>query len=173
MDRAALTCELLKQFQKGVPICARPYARMAHELGVSEAEILDCLAHLQDNQVLSRIGPVFEHRRAGSSTLAALSIEPAQLSAIAAKVSAHPAVNHNYAREHAYNLWFVVTGSDRAAVDQALSEIAELAEQRPLDLPMLQSFHIDLAFALDHAALSQLNAGSVHAPQLHPQAAGR
>lgn len=154
MDRHSLMCQLLDRFQKGLPLCAKPYAAMADELGVSEAEVLACLAGLADSGVLSRIGPVFEHRRAGASTLAALTIAPAELDQVAALVSAHPAVNHNYAREHRYNLWFVVTGCDRAAIDRALADIAALAGQTPLDLPMLESFHIDLAFALDHAAIA-------------------
>ena len=31
-------------------------------------------------------------------------------------VNAEPGVNHNYEREHNFNLWFVVTGRNRQAV---------------------------------------------------------
>ena len=39
---------------------------------------------------------------------------------VAAIVSAHPGVNHNYEREHRFNLWFVMTGADAAAIAAAI-----------------------------------------------------
>ena len=43
-----------------------------------------------------------------------MAVPPARLEAVAARVSAEPAVNHNYEREHDLNLWFVVAAPDRA-----------------------------------------------------------
>src|SRR3546814_1080044 len=34
-----------------------------------------------------------------------------------------PEVNHNYAREHHYNLWFVLTGPNRRHLEQILEEL--------------------------------------------------
>jgi hypothetical protein len=63
-------------------------------------------------------------------------------------VSAHPQVNHNYEREHAYNLWFVVTGRDAHEVAGVLAAIARDTGLEPLDLPLEEPFHIDLGFQL-------------------------
>ena len=67
---------------------------------------------------------------------------------MAALVSAFSEVNHNYEREHEYNLWFVITADDRAAVDRVLTEIAKATGLQPLDLPMLEEYFIDLGFSL-------------------------
>ncbi|MDY0310356.1 MAG: Lrp/AsnC family transcriptional regulator [Castellaniella sp.] len=143
-----LDLALIENFQHGMPICARPYAAIAQTLGCTEQDVLDRIAALTQRGVLSRVGPVFEHRRAGASTLAALSVPPTQLDAVAARVSAHPAVNHNYQRDHAWNLWFVLTAADPEALATALSDIAAATGLEPISLPMQRGFHIDLGFSL-------------------------
>ncbi|MEK7737946.1 MAG: Lrp/AsnC family transcriptional regulator, partial [Pseudomonadota bacterium] len=63
-------------------------------------------------------------------------------------VSRHPEVNHNYQREHRYNLWFVATAQDQAALDMALRRIEAETGCAVLRLPLLEEFHIDLGFDL-------------------------
>ncbi len=139
---------LLDDFQHGLPLEPRPFARVAKALGVTEDEVLGQLQRLQDNGVVSRVGPVFRPNRVGVSTLAALAVPPGRLEAVAALVSAYSEVNHNYEREHAYNLWFVVTAADRERLDTVLHEIGEATGLEPLDLPMLEDYFIDLGFRL-------------------------
>ncbi|WP_253273071.1 hypothetical protein [Halomonas sp. PR-M31] len=54
---------LIDRYQRGFPVCERPYAAMADELGLTENELLLRLERLQTLGVLSRVGPVFEHTR--------------------------------------------------------------------------------------------------------------
>jgi DNA-binding Lrp family transcriptional regulator len=84
----------------------------------------------------------------GASTLAALCVPPARLDEVAAVVSAFAEVNHNYAREHRYNLWFVVTAESLARVKEVLAEIQGATGLCPLDLPLVAEYHIDLGFAI-------------------------
>lgn len=58
-------------------------------------------------------------------------------------------VNHNYAREHEYNLWFVVTANDAVALEYTLMEIELLTGLPVLVLPMEAAYHIDLGFNID------------------------
>ncbi|SDO34649.1 Lrp/AsnC family transcriptional regulator [Pseudomonas jinjuensis] len=141
-----LSRQLLEQFQKGMPICAEPYRMIAEMLGCDEQEVLQHLERLQACGALSRVGPVFEHRLAGASTLAALAVPPGRLECVAQRISGYPEVNHNYQRDHRYNLWFVLTADSRARIEEVLDEIAADTGLQPLDLPMLQAYHIDLAF---------------------------
>ena len=90
-----LSRRLIDRFQHGLPLCAEPYAAMARELDCSEAAVLDALALLQQADALSRVGPVFEHSRAGASTLVALAVPEERLEQVAAQVNQHPVVNHN------------------------------------------------------------------------------
>jgi len=147
----ALSRRLIDCYQHGMPLCAEPYRAMAETLGCAESEVLACLERLQQGDGLSRIGPVFEHSRAGASTLVALAVPQARLERVAERISAFPEVNHNYLREHRYNLWFVLTGPDRAHIDRLLAAIEAETGLKPLDLPMQNAFRIDLGFPLGDA----------------------
>lgn len=139
---------LLDRYQRGLPVSATPFADMAQEMGVSEQEVLSTLQRLRDQKILSRVGPVFDHHRAGASTLAALAVPPERLEEIAAYINHFDGVNHNYAREHEFNLWFVVTAADQAQLQAVLATIEHDTGMRLLNLPMEQAYHIDLGFKL-------------------------
>jgi DNA-binding Lrp family transcriptional regulator len=139
---------LLDEFQHGFPLHPRPYARIAETLGISEAAVLSSLERLQEAGVVSRVGPVLQPNRIGASTLAALAVPAARIDEVAAMVSEYPEVNHNYQREHRFNLWFVVTAPDRASLDAVLSDIETRSGLPLLDLPMQEDYFIDLGFRL-------------------------
>jgi len=148
---SALEKRLLNDFQHDLPLSATPYADMAAQLGVSENEVLNTVRKLQHDGVISRVGPVFTPNRIGVSTLAAMSIPAQELECVARIISAFPEVNHNYEREHEYNLWFVVTASSEEHLDIVLHEIEQHAEYPLMSLPMLEDYFIDLGFKLQWA----------------------
>ena len=148
---SALEKHVLNDFQHDLPLSTTPFADMAQQLGVSEDEILSTVSKLQDDGVISRVGPVFTPNRIGVSTLAAMSIPEAELECVARIISAFPEVNHNYERDHAFNLWFVVTASSEEHLDIVLHEIEQHTEYPLLSLPMLEDYHIDLGFNLQWA----------------------
>lgn len=148
MDLDLLSRQLMDRFQHGMPLCPEPYKEMATALGCDEAHVLACLQAMDQAGTLSRVGPVFEHSRAGASTLAALAVPAERLYQVAERVSQYPEVNHNYAREHFYNLWFVLTGPDRPHIERILNELEKDTGLTPLDLPMLTAYRIDLGFPL-------------------------
>ena len=86
MNLDALSRRLIDRFQHGMPLCAEPYRAMAEALGCSEDEVLACLQQLQAGGGLSRIGPVFEHSRAGASTLVALAVPTERLEQVAERI---------------------------------------------------------------------------------------
>ena len=63
-------------------------------------------------------------------------------------MSGFPEVNHNYEREHALNLWFVVTAPTTERVRQVLAEIEYRTGTAVLDLPLVEAFRLDLGFKL-------------------------
>ena len=148
-----LDWHLLNDFQRDFPLQSRPFARIARVLGCEQARVRERLEHLQSSGAVSRVGPVFAPRRVGASTLAALRVPPRHLPEVAAVVSASAAVNHNYAREHAWNLWFVATAADRLALARSLREIRRATACPMIELPLLTEYHIDLGFDLATGAL--------------------
>ena len=145
--------QLINLFQRDLPVCDRPYKAMSRQLGIAEEEVIERLQSLQDSQVLSRVGPVFEHSRAGASLLAALAVPDEQIDLVAARVNLAPGVNHNYAREHTYNLWFVMTAPDEDTLEERLDELEHQLRLPMLRLPMVEAYHIDLGFEIDWEAL--------------------
>ena len=145
--------QLIDHYQRNLPVCERPYLEMARSLGISEDEVISRLAVLQQQQVLSRVGPVFEHSQAGASLLAAVAAPVEQIDLVAARINSAPGVNHNYAREHLYNLWFVMTAPDEDTLDERLDELEHQLKLPILRLPMVEGYHIDLGFDIDWDAL--------------------
>lgn len=139
---------LLNEFQRDFPLCPAPFAVLAERLGVAERQVIDGLESLRRDGKVSRVGAVFAPHRVGASTLAAMAVPSRLLAPVAATVSRFAEVNHNYEREHHYNLWFVVTAANAAALQQTLQAIEAAAGFAVLELPLLEEFHIDLGFPL-------------------------
>jgi len=139
---------LLNDFQHGLSLSPTPYADLAEQLGVDEATVLENLDKLQTEGVISRVGPVFRPNRLGVSTLAAMAIPGDELEKVADIVSSFAEVNHNYERDHEFNLWFVVVAVDRDALQAVLTEIEALTGYGVMDLPMMEDYFIDLGFKL-------------------------
>ena len=145
----ALDFHLLNDFQRDFPLCSAPFAELASRLGVAESVVLRVLEALRREGKVARVGAVFAPKRIGASTLAAMAVPPEKLAAVAQVVNRFPEVNHNYEREHRYNLWFVVTAGSDGRLQAALGAMAQAAGYPLLRLPLLQEYHIDLGFPLD------------------------
>lgn len=145
-----LELHLLNDYQRDFPLVPAPFGVMAGRLGVSETQVLATLAQLQARGAVSRVGAVFRPHSIGSSSLAAIAIPAGELEEAALLVSSYAEVNHNYEREHHYNLWFVVAATDEARVREVLAEIGRRTGCPVLHLPMIEDYHIDLGFDLTH-----------------------
>lgn len=144
----ALERRLLDEFQRDFPLLPAPFAAIAERLAISEAEVIAMLTRLRERGFVSRVGAVLAPRAIGYSMLAALAVPASQVERVAALVSSYQEVNHNYEREHTYNLWFVVTGDDRARVERTMDEIERRSGLTALRLPLERPYHIDLGFRL-------------------------
>ena len=139
---------LIDGWQRDFPLDPTPYARIAFRLGVSELSVLGMLRELTRSGILSRVGAVVAPNTAGASTLATMAVPAHRLEEVARDVNAEPGVNHNYEREHRFNLWFVVTGKNRPAIDGAIDRIERTTGLDTLDLPLRTAYHIDLGFPI-------------------------
>lgn len=140
--------ELLEGFQKDFPLEPRPFRAIAEQLGCDEETVLVLLRGMNEAGLITRIGPVFAPHRAGASTLAAMAVPEDRLEEVANLVSEYDEVNHNYEREHDFNLWFVLTAPSADRVAAVLDEIADRAGLPVMELPLEEAFHIDLGFRL-------------------------
>jgi len=148
-----LEFSLLNDYQKDFPLVAHPFAELARHLDVEEVTVISTLQSMQQRGLVSRIGAVFRPNVVGVSALAALAVPQARLEEVAARVSGRIEVNHNYQREHHFNLWFVATASSVAYLHAVFQTLERDCDCGPvLVLPLLEQFHIDLGFGLACAA---------------------
>lgn len=139
---------LLNDFQHGFPLVSRPFQAIAEKLGTTEEIIIDSLSQLQEQGFVSRVGAVFRANSIGASTLAAMAVPEERLEEVAEMINGYSEVNHNYQREHHFNLWFVLTASDEQVLNAVLDDIEQRSGIPVMYLPMLEDYHIDLGFDL-------------------------
>ena len=80
--------------------------------------------------------------------LAALAVPEDKIGGIADLINSYAEVNHNYERDHEFNLWFVLHGPDENHIQRILDEIETSTGLPLLRLPILDDYHIDLGFDL-------------------------
>jgi len=115
---------LINALQGDFPLVPEPYRQVAEALGLSEAEVLRRLDSLLERRVLTRFGPMFQIERAGGAfVLAAMRVPEAGFERVAAQVNAFPEVAHNYRREHALNMWFVLATATPQGIGETIAAI--------------------------------------------------
>lgn len=144
----ALTEKLLNDYQRDFPLSPAPFAQIAARLDTDTDTVITRLRQLQARGAVSRVGPVFRPNTVGASTLAAMDVPSSRLEQVAGVINGFAEVNHNYEREHHYNLWFVVTAPDRMALLNTLDRIKRRTGYRLLSLPLIRDYHIDLGFSM-------------------------
>ena len=136
---------IVNRLQGGFPLCERPYAAAARELGTDEATLIAKLQGLLDAGALTRFGPMYDAERLGGAfTLCAMSVPAADFERVAALVNAHPEVAHNYERAHRYNMWFVIAAAARAQIAPLIAAIEAETGYPVLNLPREQEYFIEL-----------------------------
>jgi siroheme decarboxylase len=149
MQLSSLQLRLIEGWQRDFPLLPRPYKAIGSALGASENEVISALRDLKERRALSRVGAAVRPNSAGASTLAAMTVPEHDLARVAGIVSSEAGVNHNYEREHDFNLWFVVTGRDRASVADTISRLRRASGYGVLNLPLEKPYYIDLGFSLN------------------------
>jgi len=145
---ARLAERLLTDWQRGFPLTERPFARLGQARGASEAEVIDTCVRLLAQGVVSRIGGVWAPGAGGAAVLCAMAVPSERLQAVAELVNAQPGVNHNYEREHRFNLWFVATATDADRLAAMLAAIEQASGLAVLRMKMVRPYRIDLSFDL-------------------------
>ena len=147
-DLDAIDRALLNRLQDDLPLCSRPFAMLAAELGMDEAELLSRLAAMKQARVITRFGPFYDAEAMGGAfCLCAMKVPEDRFDAVAEQVNAHPQVAHNYARDHALNMWFVLATEDKAGIAETAARIEAETGLQVLQFPKLREFFIGFRVA--------------------------
>lgn len=140
---------LISHLHGGFPLSDRPFADVAAQLGWSEDRVLERLRVLLARGDLTRFGPLFQIERAGGRfVLAALAVPEDRFDAVAAQVNALPEVAHNYRRNHALNMWFVLATTSPAAAQSAIARIEADTGLHVHAFPKEREFFVELKLPL-------------------------
>lgn len=143
--------KLLGLIQRELPIVPRPWAA----LGFPEDETLRRVRALKQDGVIRQISAIFDTRSLGyQSSLVAVKCDPQRQDAVATIINTHPGVSHNYARNHAYNLWFTIAISPTSRL--GLEKTVQLLQQQTGAeamrlLPSLRLFKIGVELDVEGA----------------------
>lgn len=141
----ALDRAIINRLQGGFPLCERPYAAVAEQLGSSEDEVLVRVERLLRDRVLTRFGPMYHAERLGGGlSLVAMKIPPGDFERVAEIVNAMPEVAHNYAREHAFNMWFVLATETPEGQRETLDRIERETGFPVYAMPKIREYFVEL-----------------------------
>lgn len=140
---------IVNALQGGFPVSPRPFAAAAREIGLSEGELIGRIDRLVADGALSRFGPLYNAERLGGAvTLAALAAPAERFEEIARIVNGFAEVAHNYERDHALNMWFVVAAERPERIAAVLDEIRAATALAVYDMPKIEEFFIGLRLAV-------------------------
>ena len=140
---------IVNALQGGFPICERPFRVAAKKLGIGEDELIARIETMCADGRLSRFGPLFDAEKlGGAATLAALAVPEDRFDRVAAAVNAHPEVAHNYARDHALNMWFIVSAETPERIAKVIAAIERETGLEVLVLPKEREFFVGLRVSL-------------------------
>ena len=141
---------ILNRIQSDFPVTSKPYAAIADELGIAEADVMNRLKKLKKNNIIRRIGGNFVPEKLGYvSTLCAAKVPEPKIKAFIAAVNQYPGVTHNYLRENDFNVWFTFIAQSMDEIQSYLDEISKkTGVTRILNLPAIQTFKIKAHFNL-------------------------
>ncbi|MEF9602980.1 AsnC family transcriptional regulator [Paracoccus sp. PXZ] len=139
---------ILNRLQEAFPLSPRPFDDAGAALGLSGAELIQRIERLQEIGAITRFGPFYDAAAMGGAfCLCALSAPEADFDRIAALVNAHPEVAHNYARDHALNMWFVLATATPEGIAETAGRIEAETGLIVWRFPKLREFFIGFRVA--------------------------
>jgi len=136
---------IINSLQEGFPISEKPYAEVAERLGLSEDDLLSRLTQLLAQGLLSRFGPLYHAERLGGGlTLAAIQVPTPEFERVANIVNSFPEVAHNYARDHYFNMWFVLATEKVETIQEIIDDIETQTQLTVYNMPKQAEYYLGL-----------------------------
>jgi DNA-binding Lrp family transcriptional regulator len=129
----------------GFPLVERPFAHVAAGLGLSEDELIATVTRLREDGLLTRFGPMYDAVALGGAfSLCAMQVPEERFAEVATLVNDLPEVAHNYRREHAFNMWFVLATERPQEIAATIARIEAATGLPVLNLPKLEEYFLEL-----------------------------
>lgn len=137
--------KIINGLQGGFPVCENPFAAAGEQLGLEEGDLVERIARLRDEGILSRFGPMYNAEAMGGAfCLCAMAVPARCLEKVVEQINAHTEVAHNYERTHDLNVWFVLGSDDPRRIDTVIGEIEAETDLAVHAFPKEHEFFIGL-----------------------------
>lgn len=139
--------DVLAAVQEPLPLCERPFERLAAGLHCTEDALLDEIRRLKADGLIRRYRPQLRYRAMGrTAVLAAAAVPEDRFDQTAAAVSALSGVSHNYQRDGRLNLWFTLQGASSGEIDAAFDRLRQTTGCLFYSFPALTVYKLDVRF---------------------------
>jgi len=140
--------EILNRIQVEVPLAPRPFAELAREFDITEAQMIERVRRMWDVGIVRRLGPILNYPAWGmSGVLVAARVGPTRTEDARLAVNEYPEITHAYMRDHHWNLWFTVIAENEEARDHIIAKVTERAGLTEVKkLPQVKSFKLGVRF---------------------------
>lgn len=143
LDRA-----IINRLQMPMPLHQRPFATVSLELGCSEDELIERTRNLLQSGMLTRFGPFIDAEAMGGAfCLCAMAVPLERFEATAEIVNEFEEVAHNYQRDHALNMWFVLATDTPERITRIAEQIAQATACEVLLFPKEKEYFIGFRVA--------------------------
>lgn len=134
---------LINRLQDGLPLEHAPFAAVAQEAGLTEAEVVARITQLREIGAITRFGPFIDAEAMGGAfCLCAMAVPEGRFDEVMTLVNAHPEVAHNYERLHKLNMWFVLACEKPDQIAEAAARIEGETGLTVLRFPKQREFFI-------------------------------
>ncbi|HOZ33840.1 MAG TPA: AsnC family transcriptional regulator [Tabrizicola sp.] len=134
---------LINRLQDGLPLTHAPFAPVAQEAGISEAEVVDRITQMREIGAITRFGPFLDAEAMGGAfCLCAMAVPADRFESVMTSVNAMPEVAHNYERQHKLNMWFVLACEKPDQIAEAAARIEGETGLKVLLFPKRHEFFI-------------------------------
>lgn len=138
LDRA-----IVNRLQDGFPLEPNPFELVGQELGCPAAVLINRLQRLIATGAATRFGPFFDAEAMGGAfCLCAMAVPTERFDSVVQAVNLRPEVAHNYEREHALNVWFVIATETPDAITRVADGIEQTTGIQVLRFPKLEEYFI-------------------------------
>ena len=136
---------IINKLHGGFPVAERPFAIVAAELEIGEAELIERISALRKDGILSRFGPMLDAKAMGGAfTLCAMAVPDCRFDEVTGIVNARSEVAHNYARNHELNMWFVLATESPGEIETVIAAIEDTTGIAVMNLPKLDEYFLEL-----------------------------
>lgn len=126
--------QVIAAIQGDMPVDPQPYVRIASDLDIDEATLLETLRSLVHRSIIRRFGATLRHQKSGfnANAMTAWKVEESRIDAVGTIMAQFKEVSHCYRRdpkpEWPYNLYTMIHGQDEQHCRRTAEKIAAKAD---------------------------------------------